>query len=202
MNARQIAILLLSLAPCASRAQQNAVQRLVNVSDEVEKQKQPPILARVGDAFEVHLSASHGGDGDPVSGLYTVDGDGMIKMPYIGSLKVASLTLGQIQDLIQSRYIKEKVFLHPGITVKIPAKDQSVIVMGDVKSPQRIPYTAQLTLMDAITACGGFYGIPERIELIRGRVFTMYNAIDIKKNNAVDQALRPGDRIVVHQGPF
>ena len=81
--------------------------------------------------------------------------DGTIFYPYVGKVMVNGLHVTQIRDLITKdlgRYIEE-----PQVDVSVAAyRSQRVFVSGSVSQPSAIPITnVPLTLMDALTACGG-----------------------------------------------
>lgn len=196
------AILLFVLVPCIAHAKE-------------------PVPVRIADAIELRLTGVPGGK--KVDGSYTVDSDGTINLPDLGRVKISGLLPDQIQKLIQNRYIEAKIYSHPIVSVQQnavqrfvgvvdkeknsrqmepPQMEKFVDVAGGVKSPQRIPYAADLTLLTAITAAGGFTGStrPRIIELMRGGRVTFYNLIDLEKNRGVNAGLLPGDKIIVSQG--
>jgi polysaccharide export outer membrane protein len=81
--------------------------------------------------------------------------DGTIFYPYVGEIRVEGLHVMEIRELIAkdlSRYIEA-----PQLDVSIAAyRSQRVFISGAVVKPSTLPITnVPLTLMDAITACGG-----------------------------------------------
>jgi polysaccharide export outer membrane protein len=100
-----------------------------------------------------------------------VQSDGSIFFPYVGHLKVAGLTINQIQNQITqrlSRYIRQ-----PQITVEVAKfRNRNAYVLGEVRSPGMQPMTDKpLTLMEAISAAGGINtstADPTHIYLVRG----------------------------------
>ncbi|MDG2018446.1 MAG: polysaccharide export protein [Porticoccaceae bacterium] len=81
--------------------------------------------------------------------------DGTIFYPYIGKISVDGLHVTQIRELITTdlgRYIEA-----PQVDVSVAAyRSQRVFVSGAVGQPSTLPITnVPLTLMDALTACGG-----------------------------------------------
>lgn len=183
MNIRLLPILLLLLVPCVLRAQQSAP-------------------ARVGDTLDLRIAGVPNEESAAFNGSYTIDNDGMVSLPYIEKVKVAGLLPTQIQEALQKSYIQAKIYTHPTITVQQNAVPRYVNVNGEVKAPQRVLFTADLTLLNAITACGGFSDFADkgRVDLKRGDDVKRYNAKDIQKGKTQDPSLMPGDQIVVHQG--
>lgn len=81
--------------------------------------------------------------------------DGSIFYPYVGKLKVAGLEVTQIRELITkslSKFIED-----PQVDVSVAAfNSQKVFVSGSVVNPSTLPVTnVPLSLLDAISACGG-----------------------------------------------
>jgi polysaccharide export outer membrane protein len=81
--------------------------------------------------------------------------DGSIFYPYVGKLKVAGLDVTQIRELISkslSKFIED-----PQVDVSVAAfNSQKVFVSGSVVNPSTLPVTnVPLSLLDAISACGG-----------------------------------------------
>ena len=81
--------------------------------------------------------------------------DGTIFYPYVGKISVDGLHVTQIRELITTdlgRYIEA-----PQVDVSVAAyRSQRVFVSGAVGQPSTLPITnVPLTLMDALTACGG-----------------------------------------------
>ena len=81
--------------------------------------------------------------------------DGTIFYPYVVKVMVDGLNVTQIRELITKdlgRYIEA-----PQVDVSVAAyRSQRVFVSGSVSQPSALPITnVPLTLMDALTACGG-----------------------------------------------
>jgi len=155
---------------------------------------------RTGDPVELRLSGVPAEEVTTFNGSYTVDEQGMINVQYIGQVKVGGLLPNQIQELIQNRLIEEKIFLHPTITVS-QSQARFVDVAGEVRSPQRVGYTPDMTLQSALNAAGWFsdFADQKHIRLVRDNKTTFYNMKQIRENPALDPKVLPGDKIVVPQ---
>ena len=83
----------------------------------------------------------------------------------------------------------------------VPAALRFVNVSGDVRQPRRVEYTSDLTLLGAISACGGFteYADQGKVRLIRDGGVQIVNIKAVRKNPALDVPLLPGDQIEVPQ---
>ena len=69
---------------------------------------------------------------------------------------MAHLTASAIQSTIERAYVAQGIFTHPTITLNIAPAARFVNVSGAVKSPGRVPYSADMTVLTAIVAAGDF----------------------------------------------
>jgi polysaccharide export outer membrane protein len=84
----------------------------------------------------------------------TVDGDGTIEYPLIGSVKVGGLTARQVeQELV--RRLSPRYLRNPNISVKVTEfRSQRVWVHGAVQKPQQVELQGGATLMSALSIDG------------------------------------------------
>lgn len=158
-------------------------------------------LLRIGDTVIIRLTGVPTAD----QGIFEVkiDESGKISMPYIGSLSAANSTTVQLKKLIEGTYIKQEIFTNPNVTVDL--KEQRFVdVTGEVRMPQRVPYTKDLTAMGAVAACGGFtdFANRRRVKLTQGGVTREFNAKDIQADQGRDIKLTPNDKIQVDRSIF
>ncbi|WP_213302476.1 polysaccharide biosynthesis/export family protein [Paraburkholderia sacchari] len=107
----------------------------------------------VGQALTQPYTNALPGEADPYG--QTVAKDGTIYFPFVGRVKAAGKTPGQLRDQVASGlgpYIK-----NPQVDVRVLAyRSQKVQVTGDVKTPGPLAMSdVPLTLVDAITRSGG-----------------------------------------------
>lgn len=83
---------------------------------------------------------------------YQVNKEGNIILPVIGSVEIAGLTVGEVQDHIQEkvgRYIKESI-------VKVKLLSYKITVLGEVKNPGTYyNYSNNITVLEAISMASG-----------------------------------------------
>lgn len=158
-------------------------------------------VLRPGDQIEIRLGGVPAEEVSQVTGLYTVDGDGFINMPHIGKVRAAGATQSQLQGAIESNYKTQQIYTNPSITLAVPNSARFVDVGGDVRSPQRVPFTADLTVLGAITASGGFteYADQSKVSLMRDGQVIMINVKEVRKDPTKDIKLKPGDKLQVAQ---
>jgi polysaccharide export outer membrane protein len=158
-------------------------------------------LLRGGDTLIIRLTGVPAQD----QGIFEVkvDESGKISMPHIGSLVAANNTTVELKKLIESTYLKEEIFTNPNVTVDL--KEQRFVdVTGEVRMPQRVPYTKDLTALGAVAACGGFtdFANRRRVRLTQGGQTQEFNAKEIQADQGRDIRLKPNDKIQVDRSIF
>jgi len=84
-----------------------------------------------------------------------IGADGRLPLPLLGPVYVNGLTPLEIQKKLQTM-LAEKYITNPTVSVLVREYESEVVlVFGEVKSPGRIPATANMTLLQAISAAGG-----------------------------------------------
>lgn len=158
-------------------------------------------VLRAGDQIEIRLGGVPPEEVSQVTGVYTIDGDGFINLPHIGKVRAAGATQSQLQNAIESTYKSKEIYTNPSITLAVPNTARFVDVGGDVRAQQRVPFTADLTVLGAITAAGGFteYADQSKVKLLRDGKVIMINIKEVRKDPTKDLKLKPGDKIQVPQ---
>lgn len=161
----------------------------------------PDDLIRVGDSMVISLN------GVPVEsrGVYEVKVDeaGQISMPMIGNIQAAGDTTVALKEKIETLYRTKRIFRAPNVSI-VTREDRYVSVTGDVRQPQRVVYTKDLTAMGAIAACGGFtdYADKRKVKILRQSQILFFDAIEAGNNPAKDIHIQPDDRIEVGRTIF
>ena len=116
-----------------------------------------PQLAALFNLTRIQLRAgvtdlALGGNNGEVSG-YTLDDQGNIDFPVLGTLKVAGMTKSQIAALIKEKLIAENLVKDPVVTVEF--MNLYFSVLGEVSRPGKYAITKdQVTLLEAIAQAG------------------------------------------------
>jgi polysaccharide export outer membrane protein len=140
-----------------------------------------------------------------ISRAIPVRPDGKITLPLIGEIQASGMTPLQLQDDIAQRL---KSFLaNPAVTVIVSdPRSHHFNIVGQVAKPGTYPLSQSMTVLDAISAAGGFrdFAKETKIYVLRTKPdgsqerlpFNYKDAIKGKKpeNNVI---LKPGDTIVV-----
>jgi polysaccharide export outer membrane protein len=133
----------------------------------------------------------------------TVDRDGKINLPWIGELVAAGRTPDALAaDITAGLKGKSQ---DPQVVVSVHENlANTVVVMGDVKRPGRIPLTlAHERLLDAVALAGGASQSSQDtvVELRRGPSSVTVVLDSIEPGSPDDVALLPNDRVAVTYKP-
>jgi polysaccharide biosynthesis/export protein VpsN len=94
-------------------------------------------------------------------------------------------------------YKSREIYTNPNVVITMQAQSRFVNVGGEVKAPQRVPFTPDLTILSAINAAGGFSSFAEerKVRLLRDNKLMIIDVNKIRANPSRDVQLQPGDRI-------
>lgn len=132
-----------------------------------------------------------------LTGAYLVDEDGTIRVPFIGRVRAAGITLSALQEAIHQG-LEGDYLINPRVSVSMDAYRQ-FFISGEVESPGGYAYEANMTVQKAITLAGGMteYGTARKIYLQKeGQTEDQQVKVDI------DTLISPGDIITVKQSFF
>ena len=143
-------------------------------------------------------------DANNVNGKYTVNrGDGTIQLPYLsGRTSVLGKTARDIEGVIRSQYVAQKIYKDPIVQVTLGTVDQSaeldrryVQVTGYVNTKKNLPYREGMTLIEVLLECGDISDFGSRnIQITRKGVTRTYDYFSAKDRSIV---IYPGDIIFV-----
>jgi protein involved in polysaccharide export with SLBB domain len=161
----------------------------------------PSDAIRIGDKITVRLT------GVPPDQTYINE----IQIPESGDITLPELTQnfhaagirpGELAAQITDAYKRNQIYTNPNVTV-IP-EERYVNVGGDVRSPARVLYTPDLTLLGAINSCGGFdeYADKHHVRILRGTQIITVDAAAASRTAGLDPVVYPGDQITVPRTIF
>lgn len=199
-----LAVVTLAFSNCASKSEVSFPTFAdLGATDGAVNQGQN-IRLRAGDSIDIRLGGVPVEEISQVTGVYTVDTQGFVNMPGAGRIKAAGLTQDKFQTAVERKYREMSIYTNPTVTVSVPFQTRFVNVGGEVRLPQRIAYTPDLTVLSSITAAGGLteYASQSRIRLYRGGKFDVINLKRIRRFPERDIPLQPGDTIEVFRSFF
>jgi protein involved in polysaccharide export with SLBB domain len=159
-------------------------------------------LLRPSDTIQLKIAGVPANDAKVVTGEYVIDGQGYISLPNLGRIKIAGLTLIGAQTVVETGYRSHDIYTRPTITITMGTARRWVNVGGAVKTPQKIAYNPDLTVLTSIDSAGGFssFADQEKVRLVRADEVMIIDTKKIRANPSLDIPLEPGDRIEVPRG--
>jgi protein involved in polysaccharide export with SLBB domain len=132
---------------------------------------------------------------------YTVDG-GMVRIPILGPIRVLDMTQSQLAAEIEKRLKDGKIFTNPNVIINMQRAQQTIVVGGAVRNPQRHPWVAGMTLTQAIaTASGPSDFAKDTVRVVRNGKATVFSRRAIRKDPTLDPKILVGDFVDV-EGDF
>ena len=122
---------------------------------------------------------------------------GMLNYPFLGELKIAGLTVAQVEKLITKGLLGDYL-VEPKVTVSV-LEYRQFFINGEVKDPDAFAFQPGLTVGKAISIAGGF------TERANKRDISLISDSDrTGKSRKVSLAspVKPGDIITVKQSFF
>jgi polysaccharide export outer membrane protein len=175
----------------------------------------PEVRARVGDLVQVTIfesasgglftapqAANNSGGGGNFVNLppQPVDVNGMISVPYAGSIRIAGRTLTSVQAEIEGRLRTRAI--EPQVIVTVQEERASLVtVLGTVKAGGRFPIrNTETRVLDAIARAGGIEAASQRgfeVVLQRGGHTARASMRRLVLDPASNVTVIPGDTIFV-----
>ena len=130
--------------------------------------------------------------------------DGMVSLALLGDVQAAGKTPGQLADDITLRL--KKYIEEPRVTVVVTGMNsRRVYILGEVNHPGPMGMSANMTVLQAISAAGGptAYANTKKITVLRNdqgkQAKYLFNYKEVIRGNNQEQniPLKPGDTIVV-----
>lgn len=129
---------------------------------------------------------------------YIIDSGGTISLPLLQEVKVAGLSVREVENRIADGFRARELLKNPIISVQ-PGALRPFYVIGEVNSPGEINYRQGMTVLSAISAAGGYtYRAQEgQVEIVR-----TVNGQEVRSKASEDTLIQPGDRIRVYERWF
>lgn len=154
-----------------------------------------------GDPLEVEVFGE-----EDLSGKFQVADNGTIDYPLVGRLKVAGLTPPQVASLIRDK-LSRGFLRHPHVRVLAEGYQgkKKVYVWGQVSKAGTFPYSAGMTMIEALTLAGGLTPLAERDGITVTRNVAgepKKYAVPMGDARSATFGLQPGDVIFVPERVF
>lgn len=89
-----------------------------------------------------------------LTGEFLVGGNGKMSLPLLGEVQAAGLTISQFQDEIATA-LRQGYINEPRVSAEILTY-RPFYILGEVKTPGEYPYSANLTVLNAVATAAGF----------------------------------------------
>lgn len=151
-----------------------------------------PYALGTGDRLRINVFGQ-----EDLSGEFVVDGTGIISLPLIGDVKASSLSTSQLQVSIADA-LADGYLLEPRVSAEV-INFRPFYILGEVRAPGEYPYSANLTVQNAVAAAGGFdYRADKRNVFIK----TADSGNEIKYILDANTLVQPGDTIRIDERTF
>jgi polysaccharide export outer membrane protein len=160
-----------------------------------------------GAASHVTLTEYHLGPGDQLritvfgeetlTGQYVVSQQGVIAFPLVGDVPAQGLTVQQttarLTELLGRNYLRE-----PNVSIEV-LNYRPFFILGEVRTPGTYPYSANLTVMNAVATAGGF-----SYRANSHRVRIKHAGENVEHDYVLDSStpVQPGDTIRIPERRF
>ncbi len=132
----------------------------------------------------------------------TVDPQGMIHLPYAGSIHIAGLTPSQAERAIENALISGGIEKQANVTIKVVSSSTMVVYLtGEIAHPASFPLYAPAPLAYVLNQGGGFTGVEGKQISILHRTGALPTEVDFDSQNMTSKVMNtlvhPGDIIDV-----
>lgn len=151
-----------------------------------------PYRLAAGDRLRVVVFGQEG-----LSNSYTVDPNGAITLPLIGSVQARNQSTAELSRTIAAR-LKQGYIREPHVAVEIEAY-RPFFILGEVTYPGQYPYVANMSVETAVAIAGGF---TPRAEKGGARITRSVDGVMTRGNVPLAHTVRPGDTINIGERWF
>jgi polysaccharide export outer membrane protein len=131
-----------------------------------------------------------------LTGAYVVGSQGTIAYPLIGEVQAAGKTVPEFTTALQTAL--QQFIRQPNVSVEV-ANYRPFFILGEVQRPGTYPYSANLTVLNAVATAGGF-----TYRANQGRVFIRHANEDVEHAYPITIAtpVLPGDTVRIGERFF
>jgi protein involved in polysaccharide export with SLBB domain len=133
-----------------------------------------------------------------LTGEYTLDGNGVLAFPLIGSVNAQGQTTGQLQQAIASR-LDPDFLRNPSVSAEVITR-RPFYVIGEVQKPGNYPYVTDMTALQAIAMAGGYTYRARQNNLYLKRLDA--NGRLVRVAATPETQIQPGDTVGIKERYF
>jgi polysaccharide export outer membrane protein len=152
-----------------------------------------PVEYRLGPGDQIRVSVFNEQE---LTGPYTVGAQGTIAYPLVGTIRASGLTVPEFTSALQTAlatYVR-----NPSVSVEV-TNYRPFFILGEVQRPGTYPYSASLTVPNAVATAGGF-----TYRANRSRVFIRHAHENVERSYPLTVAtpVLPGDTVRIGERLF
>jgi polysaccharide export outer membrane protein len=128
-----------------------------------------------------------------LSGEYTIDGSGYLRLPLVGQVHAAGFTSPQLEGAIANA-LSQGYLKSPRVSVQVTTY-RPFYIIGAVAKPGEYPYVNHMTALNAIALAGGY--MPSAVESV---IYVRREGSNTEERLPVDRTtmIHPGDVVRVN----
>lgn len=144
------------------------------------------------------ISVSIYGEDKLVDRQFTVNPEGEVTIPLVGSVKASGLQRAELEDKIKEKLVKKGMYSDPIVDVDVSTR-RPIYILGEVGKPDRYEYEPAMSALKAVAAAGGYTPRAARNRMLIDRGVSPR----VQRLNATEATpLLPGDTIIVRERIF
>jgi polysaccharide biosynthesis/export protein len=166
-----------------------ACQTVPSTPDEVAR----PVEYRLGPGDQLRISVFNEAE---LTGQFVVGSQGTISYPLVGDVHAAGLTIPEFTESLREALLA--FIRQPNVSVEV-ANYRPFFILGEVQRPGTYPYSASLTVLNAVATAGGF-----TYRANRGRVYIRHANEQEERSYPLTIAtpVLPGDTVRIGERLF
>jgi protein involved in polysaccharide export with SLBB domain len=91
---------------------------------------------------------------DDLSGEFPVDGSGFVRLPLIGQVRAAGLSLHQFEAAVAAQ-LANGYLVNPKVSIEV-TNYRPFTILGEVNKPGEYPFESGMTVLNAVALGGGY----------------------------------------------
>lgn len=152
-------------------------------------------LYRLGTGDKVHVTVFNESD---LSGDFTIDGQGFVRLPLVGQVQAAGLTSFGLESRIADSLIQGGFLVSPKVSVEIMSY-RPFYILGEVAKPGEYPYVNAMAAPNAIALAGGYTD-----RAVQSSIYIRHQGETKEHEYPADESTRiyPGDVVRVSRSTY